>query len=283
MSDPTTSIVIVNYNGLRVIVPCLDSLHQHLPISDVEIIVVDNASSDGSRDRITQQFPAVKLIQLNKNRGFGAANNVGVQAARGEFLWLLNSDTLLTTNVLPVLQAKLIDHPDVGIVGPKLLNPDGSFQLSVAYEIGLWGEFKTLQLVKRYRVADNRPALSQRYSVDQYVDIVVGAAMFMRRSLFATIGGFDETFFMYFEESDVCQRVRELGYKILYTPEASLIHIGGYSIAQAAGAMAQAYRRSQRYYYHKHRPIWEQWILDRYLRFKQWRQARRGHSQQSAL
>lgn len=283
MSAPSTSIIIVNYNGAGIVIECLNSLHQHLSLVEVEIIVVDNDSSDHSGDRIAQHFPQIKLIQLDRNRGFGAANNVGVRAARGDYIFLLNSDTLLKSDILPTLQAKLESRADIGIVGPKLINPDGSFQLSTAYEIGLWGEFKTLQLVKRYRVPENRPALAQRYHTDQEVDIVVGAAMFMRRSLFETINGFDETFFMYFEESDVCQRVRELGYKILYTPAVSVIHIGGYSIAQSAGVMAQEYRRSQRYYYQKHRPIWEQWILDQYLRLKQWRQARRDRSRESAL
>ena len=275
MSPIQVSVVIGNYNGAAVILNCLQSLFTHLPRVETEIIVVDNRSTDGSAAAIAQQFPTVRLIQQNHNAGFGAANNVGVRHAQGTYLLLLNSDTLLDSKPIPVLQAKLEQSPQVGIVGPQLFNVDGSFQLSVAHAIGLWGELRTLWQVRQYRVPAHRPALAQRYTQDRYVDIVVGAAMFMRRSLYEAVGGFDETFFMYFEESDLCQRVRDLGYRVLYTPAATVTHLGGYSVAQAAGKMAAEYRRSQRYYYQKHRPPWEQWLLHRYLAWKQWRQARR--------
>lgn len=274
MSPALVSVIIVNYNGLDVIVNCLASIFDGEPNAALEVIVVDNASTDGSPEIIRQKFPQVRLFQQSQNLGFGAANNIGVKQAQGQYLFLLNSDTLLTENIFPTLIAKLEHFPELGIVGPRLRNPDGSFQLSTAYEIGLWGEFRTLSEVRKYRQPQNRPALAKQYGTDQWVDIVVGAAMFMERSLYEKVGGFDETFFMYFEESDLCQRVRNLGYKILYTPEVSVIHIGGHSVAQSAGEMAAEYRRSQRYYYQKHRPHWEQWILHQYLAFKQWRQSR---------
>lgn len=276
MSTVAVSIIIVNYNGGGVIGDCLASIFQHLDMAKTEVIVVDNASQDGSPDVIAHQFPQVRLLRQGDNRGFGAANNVGAGAAQGEYLFLLNSDTVIHSNLLPVLIRQLESSPNIGIVGPRLLNSDGSFQLSTAYEIGLWGEWRTLQTVRQYRQSENRPALAQQYGGDQFVDIVVGAAMLMRRSHFHQVGGFDETFFMYFEESDLCQRFREAGWRILYTPAVSLVHIGGYSVAQAASRMAAEYRRSQRYYYQKHRPRWEQWVLHGYLAFKQWRQARRG-------
>jgi len=275
MSPIQVSIVIVNYNGAEVVLNCLSSIFQHLDSANIEVIVVDNASQDGSPELIAQKYPQVHLIQQGSNQGFGTANNAGADYASGDYLFLLNSDTLIQNNLLPVLIDKLEISSNVGIVGPRLLNPDGSFQLSTAYEIGLWGEWRTLQAVRKYRQPVNRPALARQYGSDQFVDIVVGAAMLMRRSHFEQIGGFDENFFMYFEESDLCQRFRRAGYQILYTPAVSLIHIGGYSVAQAAGKMATEYRRSQRYYYQKHRPGWENWVLHRYLTFKQWRQARR--------
>ncbi|MEM1310916.1 MAG: glycosyltransferase family 2 protein [Cyanobacteria bacterium P01_H01_bin.153] len=278
MSTVLASIIIVNYNGAGVIVDCLASIFQHLDADTIEVIVVDNASQDGSPGLIANKFPQVQLMYQAKNLGFGSANNVGAQAAQGEYLFLLNSDTVIHSDPLPVLIGKLESLPNVGIVGPRLLNPDGSFQLSTAYEIGLEGEWRTLQEVRKYRQPETRPTLAWQYAGDRIVDIVVGAAMLMRRSHFHHIGGFDETFFMYFEESDLCQRFRDAGYQILYTPTVSLVHIGGYSVAQVAGKMAIEYRRSQRYYYQKHRPRWEQWILHRYLAFKQWRQARRSQT-----
>ncbi|MGF1458844.1 MAG: glycosyltransferase family 2 protein [Leptolyngbyaceae cyanobacterium] len=273
MSPVQVSIIVVNYNGSGVILDCLASVFQHFDPLRVEVIVVDNASQDGSPELIAQTYPRVRLIQQTQNVGFGAANNIGVRAAQGEYLFLLNSDTLLQSNILPMLRQKLLSARNVGIVGPRLLNPDGSFQLSTAYEIGLWGEWRTLQLVQKYRKPQNRPQLAKKYSRDRQVDIVVGAAMFMRRSHFEQVGGFDETFFMYFEESDLCQRFRAAGWQILYTPEVSLIHIGGYSVGKTAAKMAAEYRRSQRYYYRKHRPQWEQCVLHRYLAFKRWRQS----------
>lgn len=279
MSQVQVSIVIVNYNGADAIVDCLASVFQHCETEKIEVIVVDNDSQDGSPDLIAQKFPTVQLIRQSTNVGFGTANNVGARHGRGDYLFLLNSDTLMQNNLLPVLINKLESSPAIAIVGPRLLNVDGSFQLSTAYEIGLWGEWRTLQEVRRYRRPANRPALAQQYGADQCVDIVVGAAMLMRRSQFLQLGGFDETFFMYFEESDLCQRFRDAGYQLLYTPDVALIHIGGFSVAQAAGKMAAEYRRSQRYYYQKHRPHWEQWVLHRYLAFKQWRQKRRSAGQ----
>lgn len=274
MSPIQVSIVIVNYNGADAIVNCLASVFQHCETAKIEVIVVDNDSQDGSPELIAAKFPAVHLLRQAANVGFGTANNIGARQAQGQYLFLLNSDTLIQDNLLPVLINKLEASPQVGIVGPRLINLDGSFQLSTAYEIGLWGEWRTLQEVRRYRQPANRPVLAQQYGTDQFVDIVVGAAMLMRRSHFLQLGGFDETFFMYFEESDLCQRFRDAGYQILYTPDAAIIHIGGYSVAQVADKMAAEYRRSQRYYYQKHRPRWEQWVLHRYLAVKQWRQGR---------
>ncbi|RZM79292.1 glycosyltransferase family 2 protein [Leptolyngbya iicbica] len=275
MSNPNVSIIIVNYNGGDVVIDCLTSIFQNLDTASIEVIVVDNDSRDRSPDFIEQQFPTVKLLRQAKNLGFGAANNIGAHHAQGTHLFLLNSDTLIQQNILPTLVNKLESSPRLGIVGPRLLNPDGSFQLSTAYAIGLWGEWRTLQAVRKYRQPALRAALAQQYQADRDVDILVGAAMLMRRSHFFEIGGFDENFFMYFEESDLCQRFRNAGYHLLYTPDVALIHIGGFSVAQVAGKMAAEYRRSQRYYYKKHRPQWEQWVLHCYLAFKQWQQRQR--------
>ena len=211
MSQIQVSIIIVNYNGGGVILDCLASIFQHLTTPRFEVIVVDNDSRDLSPDLIEQKFPQVILLRQPDNLGFGTANNVGARQAQGRYLFLLNSDTLVQQNILPILIQKLESAPDIGVVGPRLLNPDGSFQLSTAYEIGLWGEWKTLQEVRKYRQPANRPTLAQQYGADMFVDIIVGAAMLMRRSHFFDLDGFDETFFMYFEESDLCQRLRDAG------------------------------------------------------------------------
>ncbi|WP_421658854.1 glycosyltransferase family 2 protein [Leptothermofonsia sp. ETS-13] len=265
---PLVSIILVNYNGMDVIENCLRSLQQFFQAIPYEAIVVDNASQDGSPDLVEQTFPQVYLIRLMENRGFGAGNNIGAKTANGEFLFFLNTDTQLTSDILPTLVTLMKEHPDVGIIGPKLLNPDGSLQLSTAWSISITGEFKTLQQLKDYESSYHQAAIARRFDQTHEVDVVVGAAFLIRKTLFETLGGFDESFFMYFEESDLCQRAQYLGWKILYTPAVSLIHIRGHSTDKIAGQMAIEYRRSQLYYYQKHRPLWEQVVLRLYLLFK---------------
>ncbi len=268
MKPVVVSIILVNYNGAEVVLNCLRSLVQFLHAVPYEIIVVDNASTDGSAALIVQHFPTVRLIKQAENRGFGAGNNAGATDANGEFLFLLNTDTLLTSDVLPPLITLMKADPMVGIIGTKLLNADGTLQLSVADEISLAGEYKTLRQLKQYTDLQQRDAIEQKFQRVQTVDIVIGAAFFIRRSLFETLNGFDETFFMYFEESDLCQRSRDRGWQVLYTPDVAIIHLGGYSVSKVSDRMRLEYRRSQLYYYQKHRPVWEQILLRLYLMIK---------------
>jgi GT2 family glycosyltransferase len=265
---PLVSIILVNYNGADVVLDCLRSLEQFPQSISYEVIVVDNASQDGSPDLIESYSPPVKLIRQLENRGFGAGNNIAAKVATGEFLFLLNTDTQVTGDILPVLLRLMKDYPDAGIIGPKLLNPDGSLQLSTAWNISLAGESKTRQQLKTYAEPSQKAAIEQRFNTLQDVDILVGAAFFVRKKLFDELGGFDESFFMYFEESDLCRRAKNLGWRILYTPEASVIHIRGHSVNKMSDRMALEYRKSQLYYYQKHRPLWEQILLRFYLLLK---------------
>ncbi|KZL48595.1 glycosyltransferase [Nodularia spumigena CENA596] len=259
------SIILVNYNGADVLPDCLNSLNQFIPKDNCEIILVDNHSQDDSLDFVAENFPDIKIIRMSKNYGFGAGNNAGAKVARGKFLFLLNTDILLTNNILPHLIDLMQKRLDVGIIGTKLLFPDQSFQISVSHKIGIQGEFKSSKLHQYAENKYNLNSLEQDYQVIKEVDIVVGASLFIRAELFDNLGGFDENFFMYFEDSDLCQRVQNQGYKILYTPEVYLIHIRGHSMKKNANAMAVEYRRSQIYYYKKHRPGWERFILKIYL------------------
>jgi hypothetical protein len=159
-------------------------------------------------------------------------------------------------------------RPDVGIVGPQLLNSDGTLQLSVVPAIGLWGEFQAQQQLKKYQAPRNQAAIWQQFQTIQEVEIIIGAAIFIRKQLFDHLDGFDENFFMYFEESDLCQRSRHQGWKILYTPKTALIHLHGHSVNQRADAMAIEYRRSQLYYYQKHCSFTEQIAIRIYLLIK---------------
>ncbi|MHC5821910.1 MAG: glycosyltransferase family 2 protein [Nostoc sp.] len=262
------SIILVNYNGAGVLPNCLSSIKKVIDIPNYEVIVVDNASNDGSVELIAEKFSEVRLIRESKNRGFGAGNNIGAKFATGEFLLLLNTDTILTNNILPHLIELIQADPQIGIIGPKLLNPDGRLQISVSPALGIKGEYQARQMHRDYQNITKKNLIEQKFQEIQEVDIVVGAAFFIRSSLFHKLGGFDENFFMYFEESDLCQRVQYQGYKIIYTPHVSLIHLKGYSIQKVANTMAIEYRRSQIYYYQKHRPWWEQILLRVYLFYK---------------
>jgi GT2 family glycosyltransferase len=262
------SIILVNYNGADVLIDCLNSLEKFIPQDNCEIIVVDNNSQDNSVDILNDKFPHIKLIKLPKNVGFGSGNNAGAKVAKGEFIFLLNTDTILESNILPHLIELMSENPDVGIIGPKLLFPDKSFQISFSPEISIKGEFTARKLHKNAENKNKLHIIEEDFQDIKEVDIVVGAAFFIRADLFNLLGGFDEKFFMYFEESDLCQRVRNKGYKVLYTPHVSLIHIRGYSVNKISNKMAVEYRRSQIYYYHKHRSMWEILLLRIYLLFK---------------
>ena len=134
-SDNFVSIILVNFNGEDVLVNCLNSLEKFVPSHNSEIIVVDNNSQDNSINIIESKFPNIKLIKLSQNLGFGAGNNAGAKKAKGDFLFLLNTDTIVTSNFLPHLLELMSSNSDVGIVGPKLIFPDGRFQISFSPEI----------------------------------------------------------------------------------------------------------------------------------------------------
>ncbi|GBO52264.1 glycosyl transferase, family 2 [Pseudanabaena sp. lw0831] len=262
------SIILVNFNGEDVLVDCLSSLERFIPKDKCEIILVDNNSQDNSVNLIESKFPRIKLIKLSQNLGFGAGNNVGAKEARGNFLFLLNTDTIVTSNFLPHLVELMVKNSDVGVIGTKLIFPDGHFQISFSPEIGIMGEIKAKKMHKNAKDKNGLNLMEQDFRDIKNVDIVVGAAFFIRTDLFNLLGGFDERFFMYFEESDLCQRVRNKGYKILYTPYEPIIHLRGHSVKKSSNKMSLEYRRSQIYYYYKHRPMWEILILKAYLFIK---------------
>ncbi|MBD2411632.1 glycosyltransferase [Nostoc calcicola FACHB-389] len=264
----SVSIILVNYNGADVLADCLNSLEKFIPRDNCEIILVDNNSQDSSVSIVDDKFPNIKLIKLPENVGFGAGNNVGAKVAKGNFLFLLNTDTILTSNILPHLIELMSANLDVGVIGTKLLFPDGSFQVSFSPKIGIKGEMEAKKIHDNAQNKNKLKIIEQNFKEIKEVDIVVGAALFIRADLFNLLGGFDEKFFMYFEESDLCQRVRNAGYKIVYTPHVSLIHIRGHSVKKISNKMAVEYRRSQIYYYYKHLPMWEILILKIYLLLK---------------
>jgi GT2 family glycosyltransferase len=234
---PDVSIVIVNYRASEYVRQSLRSLRQAQRYEHTEIIIVDNASQDRSRQAITEEFPEVQWIGLKSNIGFGKACNVGAQKASGTYLLLLNPDTVVSRNTLAACIEFMDTRPDVGILGPKILNPDGTLQPScrrsfptplVAFShlFGLSKLFPRSRLFGKYNLTYLDPDTSAQ------VDAVSGSFMFMRTKTFRTLGGFDEAFFMYGEDLDLCARTRQHGYTVWYYPETQIIHFKGRSAAK---------------------------------------------------
>ena len=225
----SVSIVIVSFNAREHLERCLDVVAG----SGHEVVVVDNASSDGSPALVRERFPSVRLVELEENIGFGAANNVGMEVASGRWLLLLNSDAWPVGDAIERLAAFGEAHPRAGIVGPRLRNTDGSLQPSVRGHPTLW-RIATEYLFLR-RLAPRSRALNAFYgggfdhaSVRE-VEVLKGAVLLVRREAFEAVGGFDPAYFMYGEEMDLCYRVREAGWTVVFDPDAEFVHVGGVS------------------------------------------------------
>lgn len=206
------SIIIVNYRTFDLTDGCLQSIFSSCTSGDFEIILVDNHSEDGSGERLAEKYGSrIKFLAVPENRGFAAANNIGATVAMGEYLFFLNSDTLLVADILPSLVQRFCSQPEIGILAPRLLR-DGVDQ---PYAFG----------------RDKDGALAW----------VSGAALLIRRSLFEELGGWDERYFMYLEDVDLSRRVRQAGYRLEICPMASVLHQGG-------GSPLPFWRRKLYYY-----------------------------------
>lgn len=222
------SIIILNWNTRDLLADCLDSIAQTAGDLDITIIVLDNASTDGSQAMVQQRFPHVRLIVNQENVGFARANNQGMAVSDGRYALLLNSDALLTPGTLQALVRLADAKPQAGIVGAQLLNPDGSFQASHTPFPSLWREFLILSGVGRALYGRWYPSRGpEEDKGPQIVDYVEGACLLVRREAFEDVGGLDESYFMYAEEVDWCYAMRAKGWQVWYQPAAKVIHLGG--------------------------------------------------------
>jgi len=247
---PDLSVVIANWNTADLVVDCLASLapadasRQGL---SVEVVVVDNASTDDSVARVRAAFPTVGLLPLGENRGYAAANNAGIAASRGRVVTLLNPDTRVPPGALARLVARLDERPDAGAVGPRLLRPDGTAQ-----PFAFGGDPTPAYLARRALLrALGRPAHDWSTDRAQDVDWVSGACLTARREAIDDAGPLDEGYFMYFEDNDWCLRMRRAGWRVVYDPGVEITHIGGQALARNPAAR-RAYDRSLRRFYAKH-------------------------------
>jgi N-acetylglucosaminyl-diphospho-decaprenol L-rhamnosyltransferase len=223
------SIVVVSFNARDYLERCLEVVAG----GEDEVVVVDNASEDGSPGLVRERFPSVRLVELPANVGFGAANNVGMEAASAELFLLLNSDAWPVGDAVGRLAAFAVANPAAGVVGPRLLNPDGSLQRSVRGWPTPWRlatEYLFLRrLGRRTRAFNAFYGAGFDHGSVRSVEVVKGAVVLVRREAYAATGGFDPNFFMYGEEMDLCYRVRQAGWDVVFDPEAEFVHVGGVS------------------------------------------------------
>ncbi|MFA5163067.1 MAG: glycosyltransferase family 2 protein [Patescibacteria group bacterium] len=239
------SFIIINYRTLDLSRNCLDSLFNYLPNDKSwEIILIDNCSNDDSAPRLKQKFQErLTFIQNDTNRGFAGANNQGAQIAKGKYLFFLNSDTEIKENILPPLKQLLESKTEIGVLAPKVLNPEGKWQF------GACGRQQTL---KNLFLQNTKANWLRSKKADYWeTDWVSGAALIIRRDVFMSIKGWDEKFFLYLEDTDLCLRTRKSGYLVVICPSASLIHYGGKSPARQR-SRRRYYYFSQNYFFKKH-------------------------------
>ncbi len=256
MADFDLSITICSWNTVDDLHACLQSLRDCQSEANFEVIVVDNASHDGSPDMVEAEFPEFRLLRQSVNLGFTGGHNLALKHATGKIVALLNSDTVVHKGAIQTVVEFLNAHAEVGIVGPKLLNPDGSLQFScrrfpnpvaAAFRNTFLGRlFPNNRFTREYLMTDwshNQP---------REVDWVSGAALFIQRECLDTIGPLDDTLFMFCEDVDWCKRAWNAGLKVMYVPEAVITHAIGRSTDQVANKMIVRFHRSMFRYYKKH-------------------------------
>jgi GT2 family glycosyltransferase len=262
------SICIVNYNTRELLLQCLKSIYASTEHVNLAIFVVDNNSVDGSSVAIEKTYPNVKLIKNTVNAGFGRANNQAMSLSRGKYVLLLNSDTIVKPEALEKLVAFMEDNPRVGMAGPRMLNEDGSVQASISNFPNLWFviiRMFRLRALFPTRLLKNFAMKTKLFGsmVNSYlrvesqeplrVENISGACMLIRREVIEQVGMFDEEYFMYVEDIDLCKRIIDAGWQISYLPSSEIIHLVGKSSGGTFRDLSPISYESLFYYFRKHR------------------------------
>jgi len=254
MKTVVLSIIIVHYKTRELTLQCLRSIREFKPRVPHEILLIDNGSQDGIGETVVKDFPEVRFIETGRNNGFSQANNLGIVNAYGKFLLLLNSDTKIIEPVFDRLVQAMDSHPDAGGIGPQHVGGDGRHQVSYGKFPDLFTEI--LRKIVAYRIALDDPNirgyLTQFCSTEQEVDWLSGSCLLLRREALRQAGLLDESFFMYFEDIDLCKRIRDRGWKNVFCPMSKILHYSGQSVKENILAGLVAYRQSQIYFARKH-------------------------------
>lgn len=262
------SVIIVSWNVTALLRDCLNSLYSSdLGGKTLEVIVVDSASSDGTSAMVKAEFPAVRLLEQAKNVGYTRGNNIGLDAATGRYLLLLNPDTTMIGGAIAQMAAYLDTHQDVGIVGPRTLNADGTHQPArwrfpsrrLAFVETAWLRPYAVRLLADYEYADISAGTTHK------ADWVQGSCLMARREVYGKIGGLDTGYVMFFEEMDWCKRAADAGFKTVYLGSAQIVHYGGASTDQIGARKHIYYNESKLRYFRKVYGGGFAWILRVFL------------------
>lgn len=242
------SIVIVNWNTRDILRDCLRTIYEQTRRVDFEVLVVDNASQDGSAQMVRSDYPRAVLLANETNVGYAAANNQGIRAARGRYVLVLNSDTLILDGAIDRMVEFADGHPRAGVLGCRVRNPDGTLQPTCFMFPSVFNSFLAAfylnKLFPRSRLF-GREAMSWWDRSDvRAVQVVTGCFMLIRREALDEVGLMDERFFMYAEETDWCYRFGKAGWQVMFTPVAEIVHLGGQSTAQRSEEMLVQLRLS---------------------------------------
>lgn len=246
------SIIIINWNAFDYLIPCLINIYKDNWIAPIEVFVVDNASSADLLPAIEHKFQQAKIIKNPSYTGFSRANNQAIRQSSGKYILLLNPDTEVKPGALRVMGQFMTAHPEFGIIGPRLLNADGSLQVSgypfPTLQREFWRLFH-LDTILPFGVYDQA---QWNLEHPREVDSLHGACLLIRREVFDQIGLLDEDYFMYTEEIDFCYRAKKAGWKIAWLPTAEVIHYGGQSTRQAASSVFLQLYHSKLLFFRKH-------------------------------
>lgn len=262
------AIVIVAWNARTDLERCLRSLHAAPPSVPHEVFVVDNGSTDGAPEMVAARFPGARLMRSDENLGFARANNLAIRASTGEFVLLLNPDTVAPPGTIDALVERLEAIPAAAAAAPRIVDGSGRAELSYGPMPTPLGELRqrTLHSLLARRVWPATAWVERRTRGERFVAWATGACLLVRRADAFAVGLLDERYFLYWEDVDFCVRLRAAGRRILFTPAAEIIHLRGRSTSGARGPAADAYRRGQLLFYATHQPRWVpalRWYLDR--------------------
>jgi N-acetylglucosaminyl-diphospho-decaprenol L-rhamnosyltransferase len=222
------SIVILNYKTQRLTRQCIKTIMLYRPAVDFEIIVVDNNSGDGVEEMLRKHYPEARFVQSGKNLGFAAGNNVGIRAATGRYVMILNPDITVKPGAVEAVIRYMDEHKDVGMVGPRLVKPDGNVDESCyrfpGYMIPVYRRTPLSKLAAGRRALDHYLMADYDRRLTREVDWLLGAVLIVRRSALLEVGLFDERYFLYFEDTDWCRRFWQAGHRVVYFTGAEMVH-----------------------------------------------------------